>query len=852
MRRESIARHRWRCLGRSIASVGLALPFALGTLDASAQQDADDAPQPASDAAAPAPSSPPSPSDEAPAVVPPRALGSLDVEYPEGAEGDAAVVLELLIDQRGVITDSKVISGDDPFASRARAASLSWTFEPARRAGQPMAARIRMQVLFAPPPPEPSETTPPSSATSAENAPPPAKDAQASSSLPTTPNSTGPAAASGAEATSDEVEITVVGERPADVKRLGRAEVRQMPGAFGDPYRAIESLPGVTPIVSGLPYFFVRGAPPGNVGYFFDEMSVPLLYHVAVGPGVIHPAFISSVDLYSGAYPARFGRYAGGIVSGEAEEPQWRSRGEANLRLIDAGAFVEVPFAEGRGSAMVAGRYSYTGLVVSLLAPDASLGYWDYQAKFTYDLSNEDTLSVFSFGSHDYFAADNAQGEEVEVLDLTFHRLNLAYRRQLDNRSSLRFASTLGLDRTGVGGDPDGDEEDPGSLLTRSVGARLAYDRQVTDDVRFRSGADALFSRVGIQINPGDGFGDEEDDSSGFVNVREATYPTPGFPGLIVLDPLFDANQARTEAEIDSRFVSRDDLVGGAWLETVVDVGSGVTLTPGFRLDLYKTGSTVSVAPEPRLSARYDLSPKVSLTHSVGIAHQPPSFAIPIPGLSTSANEGLQRAVQSSAGVETKLPWRLTASATVFQNITFDSTDIFSVSRLSSTDPSTNAFIARTTNHSYGLELYLKRSLTERLGGFVSYTLSRSHRTVDRLEGPSSFDRRHVLNVALAYDLGRRWRLGGRAVTYSGAPSEVGYSEAAATPPRAPWFSRLDVRLEKRWLIANSGAWWSLVIEMLNATLAKETTESSCYAYGCLEEAIGPVSIPSIGIEAAF
>src|SRR5690606_11348920 len=125
--------------------------------------------------------------------------------------------------------------------------------------------------------------------------------------------------------------------------------------------------------------FFVRGAPPGNVGYFFDEMSVPLLYHVAVGPGVIHPAFISSVDLYSGAYPARFGRYAGGIVSGEAEAPQWRSRGEANLRLIDAGAFVEVPFARGRGSAMVAGRYSYTGLVVSLLAPDASLGYWDYQ-----------------------------------------------------------------------------------------------------------------------------------------------------------------------------------------------------------------------------------------------------------------------------------------------------------------------------------------------------------------------------------------------------------------------------------------------------------------------------------------
>ncbi len=88
-----------------------------------------------------------------------------------------------------------------------------------------------------------------------------------------------------------------MGERPADVKRLGRADVRQMPGAFGDPFRAIEVLPGVTPIVSGLPYFFVRGAPPGNVGYFFDQVNIPLLFHGAAGPGVIHPAFIESVNL---------------------------------------------------------------------------------------------------------------------------------------------------------------------------------------------------------------------------------------------------------------------------------------------------------------------------------------------------------------------------------------------------------------------------------------------------------------------------------------------------------------------------------------------------------------------------
>jgi hypothetical protein len=42
-----------------------------------------------------------------------------------------------------------------------------------------------------------------------------------------------------------------------------------------------------------LPFFFVRGAPPGNVGYFLDGVGIPLLYHAFLGPQVIHPALIS-------------------------------------------------------------------------------------------------------------------------------------------------------------------------------------------------------------------------------------------------------------------------------------------------------------------------------------------------------------------------------------------------------------------------------------------------------------------------------------------------------------------------------------------------------------------------------
>src|SRR5690606_27636415 len=161
-------------------------------------------------------------------------------------------------------------------------------------------------------------------------------------------------------------------------------QVRNLAGAFDDPLRAVEVMPGVTPIATGLPLFFVRGAPPGNVGFFFDEVRIPLLYHAFLGPSVIHPAMLSQVTLHSGPMPARYGRYAGAAVEGtlalpQLDKPEFPWRGEASIRLLDAGAYVEAPWADERGFVALAGRYSYTALLLSLLSPNQRVDYWDYQ-----------------------------------------------------------------------------------------------------------------------------------------------------------------------------------------------------------------------------------------------------------------------------------------------------------------------------------------------------------------------------------------------------------------------------------------------------------------------------------------
>jgi hypothetical protein len=195
------------------------------------------------------------------------------------------------------------------------------------------------------------------------------------------------------------MEVSVRGEREEiGTSHIARSETRLIPGAFGDPFRAVEALPGMAPWLSGLPYYFVRGAPPESVGYAIDGIRVPLLFHVGAGPSTLAPALVDTVDLYPGAYPARYGRFAGAMIAGETTPPAAeRPRAEFGARVFDANAFGELPYDGGRGTVMAAARYSYTGLITSLILPAYTVGYWDYQARVSHQIFDHDTIATFCF-----------------------------------------------------------------------------------------------------------------------------------------------------------------------------------------------------------------------------------------------------------------------------------------------------------------------------------------------------------------------------------------------------------------------------------------------------------------------
>jgi TonB family protein len=720
-------------------------------------------------------------------LVPPRPL-SVEISYPEGATGAGTVVLDLTVDASGAVTDVKVVSGDEAFLAAALTQAGAFRFEPALRDEHPVPARIRITLQFTPP--EPVEPTP--------------EPRAQPSSRPRRP----PPPVTGAP-----VEVTIQGERqrPGAVS-LKQEDARLLPGSFGDPLRSVEAQPGVVPIVSGLPTFFIRGAPPANVGFFFDGIELPILYHAFFGPSVIHPSLIERVDFYPGAAPASLGRFAGPVIAVSARPFSIEPHASGSVRAIDAGAYAE------SGSAIqgcepgstrecppvavrAALRYSYAGLVLSLLN-DAELRYWDYQVQAKVPLGRKDSLGVLAFGAYDLFRAPQASTKSGAAIG--FHRLDVRWDHRLGATGRLRIAATGGDDRSA------GASDDSSVLTDRSLRLRGELDQRYSQQVMLHAGLDARLDRFGLETSP-----------------RRLDYP-----------------------DYSTLFPTRTDAVSGGYLVLELEPVPGITVTPSLRADVYSSGGVLALGIDPRVSANFQISPALRLEHSLGILHQRPNFAAQVPGAQVAdLTRGLQWALLASSGVRYRLPEDISASATVFRSGYFNALDPIGAGRDFTVDRT--AIDRRSTISAVGLELMLTRPLSLRLGGFLSYTLSRSTVSLDRIRSPSGFDRTHVLQAGLSYEVASRVRLGARGVFYTGIPElNLEGSPHFESARRGKPFFRLDLRAEKRFLIGRRG-YLDVVAEVLNATSTREVVRLDCGEV-CRERTAGPVILPSVGIEAGF
>jgi hypothetical protein len=582
---------------------------------------------------------------------------------------------------------------------------------------------------------------------------------------------------------------------------IGGDDLTSTPGSLGEPFRIIESLPGVSQVGWPLALYTVRGANPGNTGFFVDGVRLPALFHLGLGPEVIHPYFLERIDFYPGGYPARFGRFVSGIVSATTVAPKIdRLRGSVDLRIYDVGGMVSTPFDAGKGTVMVAGRYSYTGLIFSALSPSYTLSYWDYQARVDHTLGRGQ-FTVFAFGSHDQLG-DKRYPETNAQID--FHRLDLRWSAAL-GPGRLMVGSWLGLDKSAVSLDPV--VKLPISIKTKSAAPRASY---------------AILSRT-VDVEVG---ADSEIQS---------------------LRPTSEREDTRSQALFQDRIAA----AAAAYTALTLRPISQIEVIAAMRYDVFFEKDARRYEPGPRLELRYRPVPQTLLKAQVGRYAQTASLPVAVPGFESFAlgTIGTQTSKQASAGIEQDLGDALSLNLTGFyQRLRL--TDLLSLFQY---DPQDARLLEPREGESYGVEVLLRRPPSHRFYGWLSYTWSRSYRLIGASESKafSDWDQRHVLNLVSGVRLPKRFTVSGRFHLNTGRPYPL-FDDDNPGPPeyiRLPTFYSVDFRIEKRFLFDRF--FMNVYLEMVNATLTKQVFDAK-RQYGEQVDRYYQIVLPSVGLHAEW
>jgi hypothetical protein len=294
------------------------------------------------------------------------------------------------------------------------------------------------------------------------------------------------------------------------------------------------------------------------------------------------------------------------------------------------------------------------------------------------------------------------------------------------------------------------------------------------------------------------------------------------------------------------------DVEGGAYADVAWRPGPAIEVVPGFRFDGYATRGQTAWAPQPRLAAKVGILPRLAWLASAGTAHQEPTEAIFVPGkIPYAVSQASQNSYQFSQGAEVVLPSSMRAHLSTYYSRLL-------AQGVLGTDET-------QLGESYGLEAFVHRDFTQRLGGFVSYTLGRTTGTVGGVTQRVTWDRTHVLSVVAGYDLGRGWRLGARVFFESGRPlapicltgcsSPGGPATTYKPSGDLPSFWRVDARLEKRWTFP-AGQWLAATLECFNVLDTPEPVGDRSTAGqrppspGAIEVTYqSAIILPTIGIE---
>jgi hypothetical protein len=309
-----------------------------------------------------------------------------------------------------------------------------------------------------------------------------------------------------------------------------------------------------------------------------------------------------------------------------------------------------------------------------------------------------------------------------------------------------------------------------------------------------------------------------------------------------------------------------DEYGLGAWLELAMDLGRGVRLVPGLRLDTFLLAGEPRAALDPRLVGKWQADAKTLWKAYAGTFHQAPA-AEGFDAAFGNPDLKLEYAIHTGVGIERKLTDVLSLESELYWVGRRDqSTRVDTVVRNQDGTLRRLNFDSVQIGHTYGLEVLLRHEITRHFFGWASYTLSfseqRRHPGDDwQLTG---FDQTHNLTLVGSYHFDSGWEVGTRFRAVSGRPTTpiVGGTfdaDAGGYVPltgdfrgtRTPFFHQLDLRGEKTWTF---DTWsFSAYLDVQNVYNAEnpEATQWD-YRYRQSSPIRGVPILPTLGVKGTW
>ncbi len=582
----------------------------------------------------------------------------------------------------------------------------------------------------------------------------------------------------------DEVEIVAEEQtRPVDQTQMSTvdipiSQIKKLPALFGevDVVKALQLMPGVQSGNEGSSGLYVRGGGPDQNLILLD--GVPLYYvsHLGGFFSVFNADALSSVKLYKGGFPARYGGRLSSVLDVRMKEGNLNEfEGEGSLGLIASKLSVQGPIEQGKSSFIISGRRTYVDLFtrpLTRLASDgeASIGYYfyDLNGKVNYILSDRDRL-YFSFylGDDEFsgrggseFEDGNEQYEEEFDLGLAWgNRLAALRWNHIWNDklfSNLTATFTRYQLRIGAGGRSTTTR--PDTTLTNEFG------------VEYRSRIQDWGLRLDFDYYPSPA----HDIKFGLSSILHTFEPnTLGFQlsgGGAALDTTI-------AAQIDQ------PLESFAYIEDNIQLGQRFSANLGLHLTHYLLDGRQTWALQPRAALRYSLSPDVSFKASYTQMRQ-------FIHLLTNSGVGLPLDlwVPATDRVPAQDSWQASAggSASLFSDqlelsvegyykemnglIAFKEGNNFILGSAQA-DSWESTVETGGFGQAYGAEFLLQKRQGATTG-WIGYTLSWNWRQFDNINGgerfPFRYDRRHDISVVVTHEFNDRISLAGTWVFGTG------------------------------------------------------------------------------------